>query len=216
MTSFDSTPLNLTDIYQTFLQTTPLGTHQYLSPSSTPESLPAPPPKNSIRFIENDQNRHREKYDGRQWRALCIWKINKCTNIGYNSHKLCRKHYLITFNNVIPQRKRKPLTTHTSLPATLQEFPQNNLPQPTPTTTVSAAHSNDDDDIQIIGEFCSTPIERQSLTTNVKPEHSDFYVFSVDHVDEVDSRNTVKSEPTVSIPPSNNKQKNIRQRHRIS
>lgn len=172
MTSFDSTPLNLTDIYQTFLQTTPLGTHQYLSPSSTPESLPAPPPKNSIRFIENDQNRHREKYDGRQWRALCIWKINKCTNIGYNSHKLCRKHYLITFNNVIPQRKRKPLTTHTSLPASkiiltctfiqsrnpffsaLQEFPQNNLPQPTPTTTIPAAHSNDDDDIQIIGEFC--------------------------------------------------------------
>jgi hypothetical protein len=90
--------------------------HQRLSASTTtaPEPLTAPPPKNSIRYIENDQNNRREKYDGHRWRLACTWN-NECTNLAYSS-QLCAKHNALRRNKELPTRKRKPLLTHASLP----------------------------------------------------------------------------------------------------
>ncbi len=88
---------------------------QRLSTSTAPEVLAAPPPKHSIRYIENDQNGRREKYDGHRWRLVCTWNINECTNLAYY-YQLCNKHNILRRNKEGSTKKRKPLLTHSSLP----------------------------------------------------------------------------------------------------
>lgn len=89
---------------------------QRTSTSSTTPLLTAPPPKNSIRFIENDQNNFREKYDGCRWRPVCTWhKEVLCTNLAF-TRQLCHKHNVIRRNKEESKRKKKPLICHLSLP----------------------------------------------------------------------------------------------------
>jgi len=95
--------------------------HQRLPAPTTTEVLTAPPPKNSIRYIENDQNNRREKYDGHRWRLVCTWNLNECTNLAYH-HQLCNKHNILRRNKEVPTKKRKPLHTHTSLPISKNFF----------------------------------------------------------------------------------------------
>ncbi|CAF1168120.1 unnamed protein product [Rotaria sordida] len=157
--------------------------HQRLSASTTTQTLTSPPAKNSIRYIENDQNGRREKYDGYRWRLVCTWNTYECTNIAC-SYQFCTKHNALRRNKELPKRKRKPLITHSSLPI----MNQNN-------------HKNvhdDDNDIEILEEYCKNPTTRRSMNSNIKAEASDFNVFSVDTLNDTDAFNTVKSEPRVS------------------
>jgi hypothetical protein len=87
---------------------------QRSSTAAPPVTLTAPPPKNSIRFIENDQNNRREKYDGYRWRLVCTWN-DECTNLAAY-YQLCVKHNAIRRNKNPATRKKKPLDTHSSLP----------------------------------------------------------------------------------------------------
>jgi hypothetical protein len=86
---------------------------QSLPPSTRP--LTKPPAKNDIRFIENDQNSRREKYDGCRWRLVCTWNVYECTNIA-QGYQICSKHLAQRRNKEPPKKKRKPLINHLSLP----------------------------------------------------------------------------------------------------
>ncbi len=110
-------PLVVQEMFRSLLANTSSTTaHQRLSTSTTAqEPLTSPPAKQSIRFIENDENNRREKYDGHRWRLVCTWNVNECTNLAY-SHQICSKHNSLRRHNVLPKRKRKPLNTHSSLP----------------------------------------------------------------------------------------------------
>jgi len=79
----------------------------------TLSTLPArSPEKYSIRFITNDQNNYREKYDGDCWRLVCTWNDNECNNFAI-SNKLCNKHNTQR-QNEISSSTSSPL--HSSLP----------------------------------------------------------------------------------------------------
>jgi hypothetical protein len=58
---------------------------------STLPPSPPPPEKDSIRFIDNDQNNYREKYNGDCWKLVCTWNDNECTDFAI-LNKLCNKH----------------------------------------------------------------------------------------------------------------------------
>ena len=110
--------VNVRELFQALLTNrSPESTDQRLSTSHT---LTGPPPKNSIRFIENDQNNRREKYDGHRWRLVCTWDP-MCTNLAY-TRQLCGKHNLLRRNKEVPTQKRKPLIAHLSLPISTISF----------------------------------------------------------------------------------------------
>ena len=118
MNSSNCSPLLVEQLFRSLLSNSNSATtnQQRVSiPTSSPGLLTSPPPKNSIRCIENDQNGRREKYDGRRWRLVCTWNKHECTNLAY-SRQLCCKHNALRRNKELPKKKRKPLLTHTSLP----------------------------------------------------------------------------------------------------
>lgn len=134
--------------------------------TETPQQqrLTAPPAKNSIRFMEGDQNGRREKYDGCRWRLVCTWNTHECTNIAY-SYQLCTKHNSIRRNKEPPKRKRKPLLAHISLPISKNYFLRslskfnifvlvNHHHQKSIYDFDDVDDSDDEDDIQIIEELC--------------------------------------------------------------
>lgn len=161
---------------------------QRTSTSSTTPLLTAPPPKNSIRFIENDQNNFREKYDGCRWRPVCTWhKDVLCTNLAY-TRQLCHKHNAIRRNKEESKRKKKPLICHLSLPI-INQHTHNK---------VQNNNNDDDDDIEILEDYCTKPTNRHSMNSNVKREMQDFKMFSVEYVSDNEVMNNVKAEPMAS------------------
>ena len=70
-----------------------------------PHRLPLPM-KNSIRFIDNNQNNFREKFNGEKWKLVCTWKKDICTNFAH-SNQLCDKHNA---------QKRQQVSSSTSVP----------------------------------------------------------------------------------------------------
>lgn len=131
--------------------------------------LTSPPMKNTIRFIENDQNNRREKYDGCRWRLVCTWNTHNCTNIA-GARQLCQKHNAIHRHKEPPKKKRPPLLTTISLPVgnhlgTCSACVNSNIVRlfsivGSPYNQKNMLHRkenlsySDDDDIQIIEEFC--------------------------------------------------------------
>ena len=99
--------------------------HELLKPAESPLPLIMAPTRNSIRYIENDPEQRREKYDGSRWRLACTWNRTECNNLAY-AYQLCSKHNDIR-RNKLPRPKMKPTP-----------YP---LPMPI------------DDDIQIIREY---------------------------------------------------------------
>ena len=99
--------------------------HELLKPAESPRTLIMAPTRNSIRYIENDPEQRREKYDGSRWRLACTWNRTECTNLAY-AYQLCSKHNDIR-RNKLPRPKVKP------------------TPYPLPMAI--------DDDIQIIREY---------------------------------------------------------------
>lgn len=116
MTEPDCSPLTVHQIFQSLLHNE-ASTNVLEKLAGSPKSprLDAPPAKNTIRFIENDQNNHREKYDGHRWRLVCTWAQEECKNLAY-SHQLCPKHNAIRLNKEPKKKKRKLLTAHASMP----------------------------------------------------------------------------------------------------
>lgn len=110
--------VNVGEIFRSLLlNPSASSSHQYLSPSTTPEPLLAQPPaKHSLRFIENDPKKRREKYDGCRWRAVCFWNVDQCTNLAGFSDDLCYKHHAFKLNKPPRQRNRKQLLSRASLP----------------------------------------------------------------------------------------------------
>lgn len=187
MNSTACSPSFVQEMFRSLLDNTPsTSSHQRLSISATPQPLTTPPVKNSIRYIDNDQNNRREKYDGHRWRLACTWHIEECTNLAY-TRQLCAKHNALQRNKVLRRKKRKPLLTHMSLPI-LNQYNQKNIRN----------DDDDDDDIEILEEYCKHPTIRRSMNSNVKLETPDFNVFSVEHMDETDFGHHIKSEPTAS------------------
>jgi hypothetical protein len=132
MSQLNCSALTVHEVFQSLLASTDpsrssVASHQRPSASTSTATTPkpltstatapltSPPRKNSIRYIDNDQNNHREKYDGSRWRLACTWNIQECTNLAY-THQLCYKHNAVRRNKEIPKRKRKPLFVHLSLP----------------------------------------------------------------------------------------------------
>jgi len=188
MSSSDCSPKAVQEYFRSLLSdpapsnssTTP----QRLTTSTTPQPLTSPPAKNFIRFIENDQNNRREKYDGHRWRLVCTWNMFQCTNIAF-SYQLCAKHNAQRRNKELPKKKRNPLLTHSSLPIMNRHKPSN-------------PPDDDDDDIEILEEYCRNPTIRRSMNSHIKAETHDFNVFSVEHLNEMDFPDAVKSEPGAS------------------
>jgi hypothetical protein len=109
-------PLVVKEMFRSLLcSTSSSNTDQRSSVSTTPQPLAAPPAKNSIRYIEHDQNNRREKYDGHRWRPVCTWNVNECTNI-MHARQLCAKHNALQRNKELPKKKKKLLFTNLSLP----------------------------------------------------------------------------------------------------
>jgi len=194
MSTSNCSPAVVHEIFRSLLSNTASSNASATSPqrlstatTTTPQPLTSPPPKNSIRYIENDQNGRREKYDGHRWRLVCTWNIHECTNLAYYSHQLCSKHSALRRNKELPKRKRKPLLTHSSLPI-MSQYNQNH----------ARNNNNDDDDIEILEEYCKSPTTRHSMNSNIKTETADFNIFSVEHLNDTDLYNTVKSEPRAS------------------
>ncbi|UJR27600.1 hypothetical protein I4U23_008881 [Adineta vaga] len=154
------------------------------------QPLTSPPLKNTIRFIENDQNNRREKYDGCRWRLVCTWQQNECTNLSH-ARQLCTKHNALQRNKELPKRKRKPLLTNASLPILNPNNRKNIYDR-------NEKFADDDNDIEILEEYCVQPTTRQSMSSNVKLEMADFNVFSVENLDDADLLPSVKSEPAAS------------------
>jgi len=71
-----------------------------LSTLRSPLPPPPPPEKGSIRFILNDQNNYREKYNGDSWKLVCTWNNNTCTNFAI-SNKLCNEHNMQKQNEIL-------------------------------------------------------------------------------------------------------------------
>ena len=107
--------------------------HELLNPAESPPPLTLVPTKNSVRFIENDPEQRREKFDGSRWRLACTWNRTECTNLAY-THQLCTKHNNIRRNK--PVRPKVKQTLH-----------------PTPMEL--------DDDIVIIQEYNCVRISRR-------------------------------------------------------
>lgn len=87
---------------------------QTLQSRNSPQLLSTPPKRNSIRYVNNDQNNSREKYDGHRWRLICNWNKNGCTNLVYY-RGLCAKHYAQQ-KQKLPKVHKKPLIHQRSLP----------------------------------------------------------------------------------------------------
>lgn len=133
--------------------------------STTPAArLTSPPPKQSIRFIENDPSNRREKYDGRRWRLVCTWD-ELCTNLAAHC-QLCQKHNSFRKNKQLPTRKRKVLSAHSSLPIskvsfsvaigqTNSSFPVNQYNHHQTAHNKKISNDGDDDDIQILEAYCT-------------------------------------------------------------
>lgn len=156
-------PLFVQEMFRSLLRTTPSPgpstvSHQKLSLSTTPKRLTSPPPKNSIRYIENDQNNRREKYDGHRWRLVCTWPGHECTNLAY-TRQLCNKHNALQRNKELPKRKKKPLFTNLSLPIckffSLFFFIIKILLLVNQHSARAATAADDDDDIEILEEYCT-------------------------------------------------------------
>ncbi|CAF0802863.1 unnamed protein product [Adineta ricciae] len=195
LTTTTCSPVMVDQIFRSLLQNNPRSDNVRMTTSETRPPLTSPPAKNTIRFIENDQNNRREKYDGYRWRLVCTWNIYDCTNLA-GTRQLCGKHNAMQRHKEVPKKKRPPLLTTISLPVGNHLgnlYNQKNMLH----QKENPAYS-DDDDIQIIEEFCKKPAIRHSTNTHVKLETADFNVFSVDHVDEADTRLNVKPEPTTS------------------
>ena len=86
------------------------------APAATPTQglLTEPPPKHLVRFIENDSNNRREKYDGRRWRLVCTWD-DECRNVA-GSYQLCKKHNNMRKSKEPQGHKPKPSNARSSLP----------------------------------------------------------------------------------------------------
>ncbi|CAF1343573.1 unnamed protein product [Rotaria magnacalcarata] len=192
MSQSHCSPLAVHRIFQSLLsEPTRSNSFQKLAESPrTPHShLTSPPAKHTIRYIENDQNNRREKYDGRRWRLACTWDVYACTNLA-GSRQLCSKHNAIRLNKVLPKnKKRKSLSTNLSLPIISHSNGKNNNYND---------GNDDDDDIQILEEFCKNSTTRHCMNSTVKSELTDFNVFSVENLDNTDFQVGVKSEPRFS------------------
>ncbi|CAF2349527.1 unnamed protein product [Rotaria sp. Silwood2] len=185
MNPSNCSPLLVQKMFQSLLSSTtspisPTSSHQKLAAATTSQPLTSPPSKNSIRYIENDQNGRREKYDGHRWRLACTWNTYECTNIAY-SNQLCNKHNALRRNKELPKRKRKPLLTHTSLPI-MNQYNAND-------------EHDDDNDLEILEEYCKNPTNRCSLSSNIKSETHEFNIFSVENINDGNIFDTIKSEP---------------------
>lgn len=119
MNSSNRSSVNVKELFHSLLtNTTPQANIKASSSpaatATTPGLLTEPPPKNLVRFIENDSNNRREKYDGRRWRLVCTWD-NECINIaGY--YQLCKKHNNVRKSKEPQGQKRKPSNARSSLP----------------------------------------------------------------------------------------------------
>ena len=154
------TPMLVEEIFRSLLAKNASAT-----PTAAPQQttlaplLTSPPPKHSIRLIENDPTGRREKYDGCRWRAVCQWEQYLCTNLSY-TRGLCTKHALQQSNKTRPT-KIKRLVPHNSLPIR-NDFSSR-------TTIRRARHglfllvsqrnrismnADEDDDIQVLEEHC--------------------------------------------------------------
>lgn len=116
MNSSNCTSVNVKELFHSLLtdSTSPANIKASSSPATIPPSpLTEPPPKHLIRFIENDSNNRREKYDGRRWRLVCTWD-DECRNVA-GCYKLCQKHNNIRKSKEPQGQKRKSTNERSSL-----------------------------------------------------------------------------------------------------
>jgi hypothetical protein len=115
MESRKTTPVLVHEIFRSLLQS--YNAPNLISPPNltSPPRLTSPPKKHTIRYIENDGNNRREKYDGCRWRLTCTWHEYECSNLAYTC-QLCPKHNAQRRNKIIPPKKKKHLVAFASLP----------------------------------------------------------------------------------------------------
>lgn len=154
------TPMLVEEIFRSLLAKS-ASSNPSVAPQQTTLAplLTSPPPKHSIRLIENDPTGRREKYDGCRWRAVCKWEQYLCTNLSH-ARGLCTKHALQQSNKVRPT-KIKRLVPHNSLPIRNDFSARKKVRRVRNALLLLVSQRNrismnadEDDDIQVLEEHC--------------------------------------------------------------